>query len=172
MSALKKLQQELVAVIALTVYFGLWLGMLILLKFLLLSEYHIDFNKFSVALVGALVLAKVVLILEHVSLGAWVRRQPAWLDVVLRTALYTFGVFILMSLEKTFELRHEYDGFTSALMAGYQHADAYHVVLNTLCVSAALLSYNMLAIVRRRLGKGELLRMFMTPLDNSENYYG
>jgi len=169
LAALQKLKQELIAVIALAAYFGLWLGILILIKYLLLAEYHIGFNKFSVALVGALVLAKVVLVLEHVSLGAWVQSRPAWLDVVLRTALYTFGVFILMSLEKAFEIRHEYDGFGTALMSGYQHADAYHVALNTLCVSASLLSYNLLSVVRRRLGKGELLKMFTTPLDHSED---
>jgi hypothetical protein len=169
MGAVQKLKQELIAVMALTLYFGIWLGALILMKYLVLAEYHIGFTKFSVALVGALVLAKVVLILEHVPLGAWVRRQPAWLDVVLRTLLYTFGVFVLLSLEKGIELRHEYGGFINALQAGYQHADAYHVWLNTLCISGALLSYNMLSVVRRCLGKGVLLNMFLSPLPEEQD---
>ena len=33
-----------------------------------------------------------------------------------------------------------------------------------ICLSTALLSYNMLSVIRRRLGKGALLRMFMSPL--------
>jgi hypothetical protein len=169
MSFPQKLKQELYAVIVLTSYFGAWLGMLILLKFLILAEYHIGFNKFSVALIGALVLAKVVLVLEHVSFGAWVRAQPAWLDVVLRTALYTLGVFVLLLLEKAVELRHEYGGFSAALIGGYQHAEGIHVLLNTLCLSGALLSYNMLSVVRRRLGKGALLKMFTMPMDDAVN---
>ena len=164
MSMAQKLKHEVKSVIVLTLYFGCWLGALVLLKYLLLAEYHIAFSGFSIALVGALVLAKVVLVLEHVSLGAWVQAQPAWVDVVLRTVLYAFGVVVLLLLEKGFEGRHEYDSFGTSLMAVFQQADAIHVWLNTLCLSAALLSYNMLSVVRKRLGKGALLQMFMTPL--------
>jgi hypothetical protein len=164
MSFAQKLKHEIVALIALTFYFGCWLGALVLLKFLLLAEYQIAFHHLSVAIVGALVLAKVVLLLEHVSLGEWVRARPAWVDVVLRTALYSFGVFVLLMLEKAFEGRHEYDSFGALLIAVFRHADAIHVWLNTLCLTGALLSYNMLSVIRKRLGKGALLQMFMTPL--------
>lgn len=164
MSFAHKLKHEIVAVLSLTIYFGCWLGALVLLKYLLLTEYQIAFNDLSVALVGALVLAKVVLVLEHVSLGSWVHAQPAWVYVVLRTALYSFGVFILLWLEKAFEGRHEHDSFAASLIAVFYQADAIHVLLNTLCLSAALLSYNMLAVVRMHLGNGALLRMFLTSL--------
>jgi hypothetical protein len=159
-----KVKHEIAAVLSLTLYFGCWLGALVLLKYLVLEEYQIAFSGFSVALVGALVLAKVVLVLEHVSLGVWVRAQPAWVDVVLRTALYAFGVFVLLLLEKAFEGRHEYNSFGDSIIAVFQHADAIHVWLNTICLTGALLSYNMLSVVRKRLGKGALLRMFLDPL--------
>ena len=162
----QKLQHELMAVIALTLYFGCWIGALVLIKYLVLAEYKIAFYGFSVALVGALVLAKVVLVLEYVPLGAWVRVRPAWVDVVLRTALYAFGVFVVLLLERAFEGRHEHGGLGPSLMAVFQQVDAKHVWLNTICLSAALLSYNMLSVVRKRLGKGALLQMFLTPLPN------
>lgn len=164
MSIAQKIKHEIASVISLTFYFGCWLGALLLLKYLVLAEYQIAFYDFSIALVGALVLAKVVLVLEHISLGAWVRAQPAWVDVVLRAALYSFGVFVVLLLEKAFEGRHEYGGFGASLGAVFQHADANHVWLTTMCLSAALLSYNMLSLIRKRLGKGALLRMFITPL--------
>jgi hypothetical protein len=164
MSIKQKLKHEIAAVMWLTFYFGCWLGALVLLKYLLLAEHQIAFSGFSVALVGALVLAKVVLVLEYVPLGAWVHTRPAWVDVVLRTALYTFGVFVVLLLEKAFEGRHEYDSFGASLIAVFQHADISHAWLNTICLSAALLSYNMLTVVRKRLGKGALLQMFLTPL--------
>ena len=164
MSITQKLKHEIAAVISLTFYFACWLGALVLLKYLILSEYQIAFSGFSVALIGALVLAKVVLVLEYVPLGAWVQTRPAWLAVVLRTALYTLGVFVVLLLEKAFEGRHEYDGFGASLNAVFQHADISHAWLNTLCLSAALLSYNILSVVRKRLGKGALLQMFLMPL--------
>lgn len=164
MSITQKLKHEVAAVMWLTFYFGCWLGVFALIKYLLLAEYQIAFSGLSVAMVGALVLAKVVLVLEYVPLGAWVQTRPAWLAVVLRTVLYTFGVFVVLLLEKAFEGRHEYDGFDASLIAVFQHADVSHVWLNTLCLSAALLSYNMLSVVRKRLGKGAILQMFLTPL--------
>lgn len=164
MSITQQLKHEIAAVISLTFYFVCWLGALLLLKYLLLAEYQIAFSGLSVALLGALVLAKVVLVLEHVSLGAWVHARPAWVGVVLRTALYVFGVFVVLLLEKAFEGRHEYDSFGASLIAVFQHADVHHVWLNTICLSAALLSYNILSVVRKRLGKGALLQMFLTPL--------
>ena len=147
-----------------TLYFACWLGALVLLKYLILAEYKIAFHGVSIALVGALLLAKVVLVLEHVPLGAWARNRPAWVHVILRTALYSFGVFIVALLEKAFEGRHEHGGFSTSLVALLDHPDMHHVWLTTICLSAALLSYNMLFVVRKRLGNGALLRMFLTPL--------
>jgi hypothetical protein len=117
-----------------------------------------------VAVVGALVLSKVVLVLEHVSLGAWVRARPAWVDVVLRTAMYTLGVAVVLALEKGFEGRHEYGSLGSALRQLLQQEDVHHVWANTLCLSGALLGYNALIVVGRHLGKGGLIRMFLSPL--------
>lgn len=159
-----KLARELKALGLAALYFGCWLAGLLLLKKLVLAEYEIQFSGMSKAVVGALVLSKVVLLLEHVPLGAWVQRRPAWVDVLLRTALYALGVLVVLLLEKAVEGRHEYGGFGASLRAVFQHADVHHVWLNALCLSGALLGYNVLSVVRRRLGEGELLRMFVTPL--------
>jgi len=105
-------------------YFALWIGTLILIKSLILEEYHIEFHHYSMALVGALILSKVVLILEHVSLGAWVRSRPAWVGVILRTLLCAVGVLIVLVLEKGIEGRHEHGGFDGAVEAALQGADA------------------------------------------------
>jgi len=159
-----KLVQELRALGLAGLYFGSWLAALLFIKQLVLAEYQIQFSGLSKAVIGALVLSKVVLVLEHVPLGAWVRRRPAWVDVVLRTALYALGVLVVLVVEKGFEGRHEYGGFGASLRAVFQHEDVYHVWLNALCLSGALLGYNLLSVIRRRLGRGELLRMFATPL--------
>ena len=98
-----------------TLYFFIWIGSLVLLKTLLLEEYQIEFYGFSIIVVGALIAAKVVLILENVPLGSWAKRQPAIAEVIFRTMLYLAGVFVVMILEKSFEARHEYGGFINAM---------------------------------------------------------
>lgn len=164
MSFKQKLKDEMKAIGVAALYFGCWIGALLLLKSLVLAEYKIAFHGWSVAVVGALVLSKVVLVLEHVSLGAWVRARPAWIDVVLRTAIYSLGVAMVLALEKGFEGRHEYGSLGSALGQLLQQEDVHHLWANTLCLSGALLGYNALIVVRRHLGKGGLIRMFLSPL--------
>jgi len=80
MSLKQKLKDEMKAIGLAALYFGCWIGALLLLKSLILAEHKIAFHGWSAAVVGALVLSKVVLVLEHVSLGAWVRARPAWVD--------------------------------------------------------------------------------------------
>ncbi len=164
MSFRQKLKDEIKAVALVTCYFSVWLGVLVLLKKLILAEYRIEFNGLSLALIGALVLAKVVLVLEHVPLGRWIRTRPALIDVVMRTAMYSIGVAVVLVLEKGFEGRHEHGGFGPALRFLFQEADVHHVWANTLCLSGALLVYNALSVVQRHLGKGSLIRIFMSPL--------
>jgi hypothetical protein len=164
MSFKQKLKDEMKAVGIAALYFGCWIGALLLLKSLILAEYKIAFHGWSVVVVGVLVLSKVVLVLEHVSLGAWVRARPAWVDVVLRTVMYTLGVAIVLILEKGFEGQHEYGGFGAAVRQLFQQEDVYHLWANTLCLSGALLGYNVLTVVRRYIGNKGLIRLFLSPL--------
>ena len=73
----QKVHHEIKALLESSLYFALWIFGLLLVKILILSEYQISFTGWSTAFVGVLILAKVVLILEHVPLGAWSRTQPA-----------------------------------------------------------------------------------------------
>jgi len=164
----QKLKDEIRSLVNTTLYFVIWLGMLILIKKLVLAEYRVEFYGLSKALIGALILAKVVLILEHVPLGALTRNRPALVSVILRTALYTAGVFAVLILEKGFEGRHEYGGFGPSLASVFQNANVYHVWANTICVSGALLVFNIMAVVRRNLGEDGLRRMFLSPLPEKE----
>lgn len=172
MSVRETLLNELKALCLASAYFGTWIGVMLLLKQLILAEYRIAFHGLSLAVVGTLVLAKVVLVLEHVPIGRWTRTRPAWVDVVVRTALYALGVFVALVLEKAFEARHEHGGFVPSLMAVFQHADMPHVWANTICLSGALLGYNLLSVVRRHLGDGGLIRLFLSPLPVGEECGG
>jgi hypothetical protein len=163
MSFQEKLKHEFRAVVVVTLYFAAWLGTLMLLKLLILEEYEVQFRGFSMALIGALILAKVVLILEHVPLGEWLRKRPVLLDAILRTVLYAFGTFVVLLLERAFESRHEQGGFGPALLNVFHHRDTPHVWANILCVTGALLFYNLLLALKRQLGAGGLGRLLLSP---------
>jgi hypothetical protein len=162
-SASDRLKHELKTLAVVALYFGVWLIVLLLIKKLVLAEYQIQFAGLSQALIGALVLSKVVMILELVPLGRWVGRHPAWVDVLLRTSLYALGVLVVLLLEKGLEGRHEYGGFGASLTSVFEHADVYHVWLNLLVVSIALFNYNVLSVIKRHIGEGGVIRLLMTP---------
>jgi hypothetical protein len=161
---MQRFKDEIRSVALATFFFAAWIGVLALLKTLILAEYRIEFHGLSLALVGAVVLAKVVLVLEHVPMGAWIQTRPAILDVALRTILYALGVFAVLLLEKAFEGRHEHGGFVPSLLSVFQRAEGYHVWANVISLSGALLGYNVLSVIRRHLGEGGLIRLFLSPL--------
>jgi hypothetical protein len=163
MSLPRRAKHELKAISLTTLYFALWLGVLMFLKRLVLADYQIQYRGFSLAIVGSLVIAKVVLVLEHLPLGPWVRKQPAVCDVLLRTALYGTGVAAALLLEKAFEARKEYGGFGRALLQVFHHRDIHHVWANTICLACALLGFNALSVLRRHVGDRELVGLFFSP---------
>lgn len=143
-----------------TLYFAVWFGLVMFLKKLLLAQYDIQFNGMALALLGAVLLAKVVLLMEHVPVEAWVPNHPVIVAVILRTFLYFLGVLVALTIEKAFEARHEYGGFARALTRVYQHPEYPHVMFNTICVGLALLAFNIFSVLRRHLGKNGLGQLF------------
>jgi len=163
MSFRQKLVVEIRLVLAATLYFAIWFGVLMTLKRLYLADYQIKFRGLSLALVSALVVAKVVLLMEHVTLGQWIRKRAVLIDVMLRTFLCGIGVFVVVLLEKGIEGRHEHGGFGAAVAWVFQHRDMNHVWADTIAITAALLGFNVLGAVRRHLGEGQLHRVFLLP---------
>jgi len=158
-STTERLKEELRAVALYTLFFGAWFAVFMGLKVLLLEEYEIHVQKMSAVLVGAVVLAKVVLLLEHVSLGDWVARRPAWVEVAVRTAMYALGVLLVLLLERAFEVRHEAGGVLRALAGILRDEGIPHVIANAIVATSALLVFNVLSVIRAQLGPGALLRM-------------
>jgi len=161
MAKLKSKLREMAATIA---YFSAWIGALILLKTLVLREYHIDFVGWSKVLVGALLLSKVVRLLDHVPFGKWIQAKPAWMDVGLRTALYSAGLAAILLLDAGWEGREEHGGFVAALKARHEVASFPHILVDSICLTGAFFFYNVLSVLRRYLGDVSLFRLFLKPI--------
>jgi len=134
------------------------------------EEYGIDLSGFAFALIGALIVAKVVLVLDPVLLGRWVGRHPAFVDVLLRTFLYGLGVTLVLVLEQAFDGRHDYGGFAASLTHVAQHVDIYHVWIDSIVISLSLLVFNVFAVIRRHLGTGGLARLLLSPRPTSDDF--
>jgi hypothetical protein len=164
MSVGERLKEEGTKVAVTTLFFAACFLAMMGFKALVLAEYRIAFFDLSAALIGALIVAKVVLILENVPIGGWVERRPAVVHVLVRTFLYGIGVLVVLLLEKAFEARHEYGGFTNALTEVFEHRDIRHVWATAAGVTTTLLLFNALFVLRRHIGGYGLLSMFTAPL--------
>jgi len=163
MSMRARAKHELKAVAVTAVYFAVWFGALLLIKALLLAEYDIAVYGVSAALVGALLLAKVVVVLERVPLGSWVGSRAAWVGVALRTALYAVGVLAALLLERAVRGWAETGDFGAGVRAAVEPSDVHHLWANLVFVTGGLLVFNALAVIRRRLGEGGLYMVFLMP---------
>src|SRR5664279_5636771 len=159
---MKKVLHESIVIARTATYFAIFFIFMIVMKKLTLRDYDIKFTGLSQALIGALILSKVVLLMEMISLGAWVQRQPPIVDTILRTLLYSIGVLVVVVLEKAFEARHKVDGFSNAIAYVLDRRDVYHVWANTLGAAVSIFFFNVFTIVQRLLGKNGMYKLFFT----------
>ena len=164
MSVTKKIIEEIKTIARTASYFAIVFILMMIMKKLYLKDYDIEFTGISQALIGALVLSKVVLLMDLISLGNWVKRQPSIVDVSLRTVLYTLGVWIVIVLEKLFERRHDAGGIGDSMTYLINHRDIYHVWATTIGSCLAIFVYNAFSVVQRRLGRHGLSKLFFKTL--------
>jgi len=143
-----------------TLYFAICFITVMLLKQLLLAEYGIAFSGLTTAIVVALVTAKVVVLLRKVPLSRLYAGQPAIIDVVARTLLYTLATLLALLLERAFEGRAEHGGFLSSLATVFEHRETSRVWATTLCVGLAFAAYNAFGVFFNALGPQEVRRIF------------
>lgn len=154
------LGHELRSLAGITLFFLAWFIVIMTLKDLLLAQYGIAFSGLSVALVGALVTAKIVIVLEKVRL-AWLSSLPAAVDVAARTVLYTFATLLLLLAERAFEARGEHGGFLASAAVIFENRDIHRVWATAIGVGLAFLTYNAFAVLRRELGGRRLAAMYI-----------
>jgi len=159
---MKGVLREIISIARTATYFATVFILLMIMKKLNLADYDIAFTGISQALIGALIMSKVIILMDLISLGPWVQRQPPIVDVILRTILYTLGVAVVMILEKAFESRHKAGGFTEGISFVLSHRDIYHVWATTIGAGASIFMYNAWTVVKRKLGKNGLAKLFFT----------
>ena len=145
-----------------TAYFLTCFLFFLTLKKLLLAEYRIASDVIGTAVVGALVIAKVVILLEKTSFGNWLRDSHVLGHVVVRSLTYTGVVFLVTLAEHLFDAYRTTGALPApATLASEQNLD--HFLAMNLAVGFSFLVYNSLSEIDRHLGEGGLRRLFFGP---------
>jgi len=155
-------KKEILEVLILTAYFLLCFGILTVIKKLALAQVNIEFYGFSAALIGALIMSKVVIILDKTPLGKIYQRQALYKNVLIKSVLYTLVVSFVLFLENLIHKLIEGQSFIDALETILALRDPIQFRLILLASFLSLASYNLIIALRDSMDHGELQKIFFT----------
>jgi hypothetical protein len=107
---------------------------------LLLASYHITYTNYGVAIIEALILAKVILIGDAIRLGRGLEDKPLIYPTLYKTVVFTFFVAAFKAVEFGIKGLWQGEGIMGGLAEFYEKG--WELVLaNSLVVVVAFLPY-------------------------------
>jgi hypothetical protein len=159
MSVMQTVKRELKEVGLVTVYFLVCFGIMLLLKKLVLAEYEVEFYALSGVVVGALVAAKVVVILDKTRVGTrFDETHSVGVAAIYKTAWYAVATFFVLFAEKLFHAYRETGALGPAIVDVWEHRDRDVMFAKVIVIGIAYVGYHLYAGIDRRLGGGKLWR--------------
>jgi hypothetical protein len=156
----------LVRELAPTVLFFFVAFFVIFLMFKLFAQqYSIEFSALSKAAIGALILGKVIPLLEWAGSRYSFGTHRRIAVIALRTIIYGLVVTVLATGEKIFHGIRETGSLQGGISAAIANANLYRFLGLVLLFSLVVGSYLLLQEIDRAMGKGALLKLlFARPL--------
>jgi hypothetical protein len=158
----QRLREEMIAYWMTVLYLSLFFGVFNTYRRLILAHYDISYMNYGVAIIEALVLAKVILIGDLLRLEFSKKNRPLIFPTLTRSVFFTFFVAAFKFVEETVKglIRHKGwgEGFQPFIGdAKYQYLASFLVVFFTFIPFFALKELN------REVGKGKIWRLFFGP---------
>jgi len=154
------IKRELEEVGRVTLYFLFCFGVILTLKKLFLADYQIKFYALSTAVIGALVAAKVVVVMDHARAGTrFDTSRSLATEVAYKTLVYGVAAAVVVCAEELFHAYRATGGLEVAFADLWAHLDKNMIMAKVLCVALAFAGYHLYAGIDRRLGEGTLRRI-------------
>lgn len=158
--------REVKAVGAVTLYFLFCFGVILVLKKLFLADYNIEFYALWVAVVSALIAAKIVVVLDHTRAGTrFDMSQMLITAVAYKTLVYGSVAFALLLAEHLFHAYRASGSLGAALAEVWATRDGNVILAKAICVALTFAGYHFYAGIDRRLGEGTLRRLLSSRRD-------
>lgn len=162
MSVADRVRHEVREIGLVTGYFLLWFLLFLTLKKLVLAEYQIHVSVVGTAVVGALVIAKIVVLLENTPIAAGFRSSLVVLNVLWRSGSYTAVVLAVLLAERLFHAYRAQDDLSAAVSEIWATRDVHHALAMAISIGMAFVIFNGSVEIDRRLGSGGLRRLFFS----------
>jgi hypothetical protein len=98
---IENIKKEALDVGLITLYFFTCFAIFMVIKKLVLFEHKITFYGWSTALVGALIMGKVVFLIDKLPIHQWLKHLKPIYEILFKALVYTILVFVVSILEKS-----------------------------------------------------------------------
>lgn len=156
----KWLQREFVAAWPVFVFFLVGFLFLLVIVKLALAKFAIEVTALPKAVVGALLAAKAVLILDETPLARHLKRYRRIVAVAVKTALYGAITLLLGCLERLLEARHRVHTYGAAVHYVITQASLDRLLAWILGITFVFGLYFAFFEISERMGKRELWNLF------------
>ena len=126
----------------------------------LLAEYSIIYTNYWLALIGALILGKVIMIGSVFRLGRWLEDKPLIVPTIYKGILFCGFVVVLRVVEYAIKGLLHGDGLAAALVEFFAQKGMDEVLANTLVVLVALIPFFAVKELGRVLGGERVASLF------------
>lgn len=157
----QRLKQEFLGVIPTAVFFFIAFQLLALTKVLVLREYEVPIGTFLAATVGALIVAKVVLIVDLLPFVNRFPDKPILYNVLWKTGLYLVAAILVRYVEHLISFVRQYGGIVEANRQLLAEVVWPHFWLVQIWLVVVFLMYCILRELNRVLGRERLRGIFL-----------
>ena len=150
-------------------FFGAFMLIGVMFK-LFAAQYSIEFEAFTKAAVAALILGKVIPLLDWVQSGYRFSGHRRIVVIIGKTFVYAVVVIVLGIGERTLKAVRREGSFTAGMNFVIANANMHRFLGLVLLISSVVAAYLTLQEIDRAMGEGALFRLlFQRPLHNKYN---
>ncbi|WP_013334530.1 hypothetical protein [Gloeothece verrucosa] len=155
------LKREIKKLGFLTLFFFICFGYILLLMKLFLEDYEINTYVLSKAIIGALVAAKAVAIMDSTPLFKRFLQSPRYISILYKTFFYSLTVIVIGVIENLFHAYKETKNMGAAIVKFVETRNIHHFFAVILCIGVVFLIYNIYDEVNIYFGKGKVKNFFL-----------
>jgi hypothetical protein len=147
------------------VFFLVGFLLLILLLKAALAVFSIEVTVLSNAVIGALLAAKAALVLDETPLGRSLVRYRRIVEIAAKVLFYGITCLLFLYAERVLEARHKFHNWGAAFLHAYEQL-SHSILVWSLGISIVFALYFVFAEINKRMGQGELWRLFFESRTN------
>jgi hypothetical protein len=141
-------------------FFFIALMLIFIVMKLLALQYSIHFYAFARAAIGALILGKIILLMEMAERKSGPSKYPRATVVALKTVIYATAVFLFEFGERLARAWYDRGNLTEGLAMVEANAKLDHFLALLILVCMIIAMYLSMEEISHAMGKGALARLF------------